>query len=496
MNRTDPNAYLNAADDAEMIQLAVDAAAETGEEVVIPRRNERTGRDIWILPRAVKLYTGSSVCLQNCHLRQADDSFDNIFKNSFARTEEGKRPANRQYDIRIYGRGNAVLDGGNHNGLVERNQRKEGRTFVLVNTPIHFVNCERIVVEDLRIIHSRYWGMCFHYCSEGRVSNIQFLSVGNCPNQDGVDLRTGCNNFIIENITGYTQDDTVALTALEGKGLDFLTRVDDMDDSIHNVIIRNITAETVCAQVRLLNNWGKKLYNVVIENIQSPVEYDPRDERSAGLPLRCPLSENYYIDGTTTVVPSDGVNFTDVYWGTFENGNRRAGASVRIGETNYFDPNDPSTMAKLGDCYNITVRNVQSRMLYPVIISRTLADSLIDNVQAFGDATCAVYFDGGEYDNIRVRDVSYSASSRHRETDGGVAAPKSGSRQCREIAPVYFNTGCEAANFSFDGITAAADSDAVFAGDGHAQLIVRDVVTRREDTPLVVGEGIAAKLLS
>ena len=163
-----------------MIQAAVDDAAQSGERVEIPRRNTRTGKDIWILPRAIRLYSGSTVILDNCHLRLADGAFDNIFKNSIARTEEAALVENRQYDICIAGMGNAVLDGGNHNGLVERNAREKGLS-TLVNTLIHFHNAQRIVVENLRMVNARYWGMTFHFCSHGRVSNLHFQSCGHCP---------------------------------------------------------------------------------------------------------------------------------------------------------------------------------------------------------------------------------------------------------------------------------------------------------------------------
>ncbi|NLD87463.1 MAG: hypothetical protein GX633_04320 [Clostridiales bacterium] len=475
-----PNYYLEAADDAEMIQLAVDAAAERGEKVIIPRRNLRTGEDIWRIPRAVKLYTGSAVIIDSARLRQTDDSFDNIFKNSFARTEAGKKLENRQYDITIEGIGDAILDGGNHNGLVERNQNSDGRPYVIVNSPIHLVNCERIRVKNLKIVNSRYWGMCFHYCSDGRVSDIYFTSQGNCPNQDGVDLRTGCSDFIIENISGYTQDDTVALTCLEGKGTDYLCRVENMDDSIHNVIIRNVTSGTRCAQIRLLNNYGKKLYNVIIENVQSSAEYDPTDSRARELPLRIPKGEHYYPE-TSCAMPDN------VYWSTFEGGERRAGAYVRIGENHYFDPNNPDSRAKLGDTFNIIVRNVQSRNLYPVIISRTLCDSVIENVQAFGDSNVAVFFDGGEFDNITLRDISYSRASRRRDTDKGTENP--GQRQYKYCSSVYFN-GSSAENLRFDTVVTSETSEAVFAGDGNVSLTARNIVKRREDIPTVLGEGI------
>ena len=89
MNLFNPNNYTHLSDDAAMIQAAVDAARESGASVVIPRHNERTGKDFWDLPRAVLLYSGSSILLDNCFLRQADESVDNIFRNSVCRTPEG-----------------------------------------------------------------------------------------------------------------------------------------------------------------------------------------------------------------------------------------------------------------------------------------------------------------------------------------------------------------------------------------------------------------------
>ena len=66
MNRYNPNAYTHLSDVAAMIQAAVDAARESGAQVTIPRHNERTGKDFWDLPKAILLYTGSCVVLDNC----------------------------------------------------------------------------------------------------------------------------------------------------------------------------------------------------------------------------------------------------------------------------------------------------------------------------------------------------------------------------------------------------------------------------------------------
>lgn len=477
MNRFNPNFYVNAKDDAEMIQSAVDAASECGEKVTIPRLNERTGENIWMLPRAIKLYTGSTICLDNCRLRQTDDSFDNIFKNSIARTDEGRLLKNRQYDIHIYGLGNAVLDGGNHNGLVERNANRDGRPRVIVNSPMHFVNCERICIENLRFVHSRYWGMCFHYCSSARISNIHFMSNANCPNQDGIDLRTGCNGFVIENISGYTQDDTIALTCLKDGGI---YDIDGMDDSIHNVVIRNITSFSLCAQIRLLNNYGKKIYNVLIENVQDSTEYDPCDERSNTIPRRIPMSENYYIDSETTSAMPGGE-----YWATFTPDRFWTAASVRIGENHYCDPNDPNSVAKIGHMYNITVRNVQSDARTPVFIARALCDSVIENVQVFGKSPVAVYFDKGEYDNLKLRDIAFNRNAYHDPKDDNVKEEDWCGFNSRAV--VYFKQA-KATNISVDGITTANDSPAVFAGSGDVSVKANDIYLRNQDTHIALGE--------
>lgn len=488
MEKFNPNFYLDAADDSEMIQAAVDAAKEFGEKVVIPRKNMRTGKNLWILPRAIKVYSGTTICIDNAHLRQADESFDNIFKTVHVFTEEAKKLENRLYDIHIYGVGNAVLDGGNHNGITELNQLKDGRPRVVESSPIHFTNAERIVIENLRIVNQRYWGMCFQFCSSGRISNIHFMSNGLVPNQDGIDLRSGCNSFIIENITGYTGDDTVALTALRN----LACQVENMDDSIHDVIIRNITSCTTCAQVRLLNHWGKKLYNVIIENVQSICEYDPCDERSAGIPIRIPLSDNYYMDSskTTCAVPKD-----EIYWYTFDNDERRPIVSVRIGDAYYFDPNDPTSIGKKGDTYNITVRNVQSRAMYPLLIAHTLCDSYIDNIQAFGDAISAIYFEKGEYDNIRVDGINYTASSKRRnEKDGGLEGEQVPVRPLLECSTVYFN-GPQMTNMRFNSIVTSKTNTAVFAGSGDIDIKARDIIMRCPETKLVSGKGIRVKVL-
>ncbi|MCR4578258.1 MAG: hypothetical protein K5784_10180 [Clostridiales bacterium] len=474
-----PNAYLNAADDAEMLQLAVDAAAATGESVVIPRHNARTGKEVWMLPRAVKLHSGSTVILDNAHLRLADEAFDGIFKNDFARTEEAGEYENRQYDIHVIGSGNAILDGGNHNGLVERNAENTALYPdvlpkypypALVNTLIHMHNVQRLSVENLRVVNARYWGMTFHFCTFGRVSNIHFMTMGGCPNQDGIDLRIGCHDFIIENITGYTQDDTVALTCLD----DSIARVKGVDPSIHGVIIRNICTASRCANVRLLNHYGHKLFNVVIENVQSSVEIDPALDQAPDFPYRLPDAEE--------VRPAR----TPYYWESFDKKGARAHVCVRIGENGYNDPNDPDSGAKLGDMFNIAVRNVQARSQIGVSLARALCDSSFENVQMFGDAACAVYFGKGEFENLRFSGIGFARGAILPDVD---KRPRDGNYGYEKPAAVLF-WGSVARSIFFDGLTTHPAGTDAFSGYGNVEVRARDVRLRSESAKLVSGSGI------
>ena len=95
----DINKFQNCACDSDMIQMALDEAKVIGASVVIPKRNKRTGRDIWEISRTVYLYDESILILQNCHLRMEDDSICNMFSNKKARTESVTKQEGKQRNI-------------------------------------------------------------------------------------------------------------------------------------------------------------------------------------------------------------------------------------------------------------------------------------------------------------------------------------------------------------------------------------------------------------
>ena len=460
----DPNYYSSLADDSAMIQAAVDEAAKYGEAVTIPRRNMRTGENLWVIERAIKLYSGSIVYLDNCNLIQADGVFDNVFRNSNNDTEIGLKREGRQYDIKIIGKGNASIDGGKHNGMTEVNHSHSGMPHIVYNSVFNFCNTERITIKDIRIINQRFWAFVFHYCSHGNISGIEFFAPHTVRNQDGIDLRTGCSHFNIENLSGVTGDDVVALTCLSNERDEMMIK-EGFDDSIHNVVIRNIRAISRCAFVRILNHYGKKIYNVLVEDLMEGINIDPMDSRAKELGI-------------------DLMQYNDI---------RRTNIGVRIGENKYFKE---GMHAKEGDTYNITVRNVYTRARAGVYLACTVTDSVIDNVRMFGDGNTAVYFEEGNMKNLTVSNIHYTQScnpNRKFNTRLFDERPNQEPDFEKYNCAVFFK-GTNAENVNFRDITVNENLDAVFGGFGNVNAKASGIKMANPDTPVKDGEGLNVEI--
>ena len=396
-----PNDFCQLETDSKMIQAAVDEAAKYGVRAVIPRYNERRGECLWELDEGIKLYTGSYVTLDSCYIRLADDTVIHFFENSVAdSTPDWWNPEHRQYDITLKGEGCVVLDGGKHNGVFEScfNIYDENGKFVkktefrgfkgaYVNRGLQFRNVERITVQGIRMVNCRYWGMNFELCSEGHVSDITFESLNHVPNQDGIDVRVGCHNFLIENISGKTGDDTIALTNFglpeaEGVGLDL---------DIHDIMIRNIRSYVTgrCDMIRLLNRGGAKIYNVQISGV---IDMTPEGEEHRPL------------------------------------------AAIRIGDLN----NYPFRLNIAGETRNITVRDVISRARFGVYVANSLTDSVFDNIMMTSEGGIGMYFNGCDTRNVFIDKLTYNSLSCVPESDRGYTHVHH-KVNIDTLAAIYFN---------------------------------------------------------
>ena len=274
---------------AEYIEREIAKAIEDG-----CRTAKITG--YWEIDRAVRLPSNITLILDSCHLRMADGVYSNMFVNEHYETEIGRTLAGTDKNINIKGRGMAIIDGGSFNGLTERTANKNGLPSMWKNNPLIFCNVDGFSISDVKVINQRWWALTFVYSRNGYLGNIEFCSCDTAidengkeyhtldynryedvlvKNSDGIDLRVGCHDIKIENITGFVEDDTIALTALdkgrEGKELS----VEGMVSDIYNVEIRNIRSASFCSMVRLLNQGGTKLHDILIDGVYDQSESCP-----------------------------------------------------------------------------------------------------------------------------------------------------------------------------------------------------------------------------
>lgn len=263
----------------KVIQQLISDTKAKGQTTVVLTGN-------YLINETVILSSNTTLLLKDCHLRLADGVFCNMFRNEHCYDTENRTRENADRNIKIIGEGRAILDGGNYNGLSERNSNKDGMPSIYNNNTVLFSNVENFEIRNLKVTNQRWWALNFLFCRRGKITDIDFLAdytmVENgvrvlgldkakaglvyVRNADGIDLRVGCHDIIIENITGFTGDDTVALTALPGKkALEFAVQGEPID--IYNVTIKNVMSSSFHTIVRLLNQGASKIYNILIDGV-------------------------------------------------------------------------------------------------------------------------------------------------------------------------------------------------------------------------------------
>lgn len=323
---------------------------ENGIVIIPPRRcDTEPDRDWWLLDRAILIPENTTIILQNCRIKLSDRCRDNFFRS--ANCGLGIADPQPITNIHIRGEGTCVLEGADHPRAagdgskvlscpcpklredlialadwIPEERKKSGNldfwdehahsygTDALDPNESHygdwrgvgilFANASYCSVENLRIICSHGWGISFEACSFGRIEKIDFDAcmakeidgmLMNMENQDGVDLRNGCHDIVISDITGGTGDDLVALTAIASDteyhpgGSLCTTQVMHNDWSrrekdIHDIIVRNISGYSkghICFHIRLLPAQAK-IYNVVIDGV---VDTSPKGFRAGGVLL-------------------------------------------------------------------------------------------------------------------------------------------------------------------------------------------------------------------
>ena len=381
--------------DNETIERAMRSRTADGIVIIPPRESDvEPERREWLLDRAILIPENTTVILRNCTIKLSDRCRDNFFRS--ANCGLGIEDPVRLHNIHLRGEGvcslvgadhpRATGDGGkilacpcpylpedicrlapwvpedqrtpeklafqyahDHSYGTDAGREEESQYGDWRGIGVLLANVEDFSIENIRIVKSHGWGISLEACANGRVEKIHFDAnmskeidgmLNNMENQDGVDLRNGCHDIIISDITGHTGDDVIALTAIVPDeevytpgGSMRTTHVmhndwSRRDPNIHDVIIRNVTAwSQLCWIVRLLP-CNTKIWNVVIDGI---------------------------IDDPPT--------------------GQTHGGTLLLGEADSsYGKNLPGSMS------NISISNVICHSLHPVIVDGYLKDSIITNL--------------------------------------------------------------------------------------------------------------------
>ncbi len=334
--------HYTTATDSEAFEQAI-ADLQSDRILIVPQRQSDAGpeRTFWLLDRAILLPENITVILQNCTIKLSDRCRDNFFRT--ANCGMGIEYPQRIRNIHILGIGTCTLLGADHPRATGDESKQlanpcpyetddlcamadwippERRTPDTINfwdrhnhsygtdagttesqygdwrgIGILFANTEHFSIKNLQISDSHGWGISLESCSDGTIEQIHFDACmskmidglrNNMENQDGIDLRNGCHNILISDITGKTGDDVIALTAIASEtyrpgGAVQNTHVMHSDwtqreKDIHDIIIRNVQAYSdLCYTIRLLPA-NAKIWNIIIDNV---IDTAPNDHPHA-----------------------------------------------------------------------------------------------------------------------------------------------------------------------------------------------------------------------
>lgn len=312
----------------------------------------------WEIDCAIRIPSNFTIILDNCHLRLADCCYSNIFVNQNNDTDIGRTQDGTDTNINIIGHGKAILDGGKYNGLSEKTQFTEGRPAIWKNNLILFTNVDGFKISGISCFNQRWWAINLVFCANGYVGNIDFCAndtgvdaEGNeyhglklasygealVKNADGVDVRMGCHDILVENITGFTEDDTVACTGMPGE-LEQAFFVNGLCQDIHHITIQNIRSAAYCSCVRLLNQGGTKLHDILIDGVFDMGPESPHMDRG-------------YL-------------------------------AIRIGDTHLYS----TRFQTAEETYNIAVKNVRGGGVYAVSLAGEIKNFSMYGIETFNGA--------------------------------------------------------------------------------------------------------------
>ncbi len=296
--------------DIQRIRSAIEAAKETTRKVTIPSSNAN-GTNLWILDSVILIPGNMTLILDNCTIQLSDQCRDNMFRSD--NVGAGITDPVRVENISIIGIGDVILKGANNpratgDGartltLNPQNEKEKGNWRVSYgsdagkegkkqkgdwrNIMILMAYVDGFKLENVNIENSHAWAVSFERVknadiSDVRINNPEEINIDGrkvlVSNKDGINLRHGCKNFRIDNISGRTGDDFVALSSLDtgAEGHDNGNLNSTMvtsrkwggpDDDTEEVVITNIACQTKYRGVAIRASDSASIHDVYIDGL-------------------------------------------------------------------------------------------------------------------------------------------------------------------------------------------------------------------------------------
>jgi polygalacturonase len=264
-----------------------------------------------MLDSAILIPSDMTIVLDNCTIQLSDQSRDNMFRSSNVgidisdpewikniiiigvgdvvlkgannprSTGDGARTLTLNPDEEI-AKGNWRVSYGTDSGREGLKQKGDWRNIMILMAYV-----DGFKMKNLNIENSHGWAVSFERTrnadiSDIRLNNPEEINVnGNKVkvfNKDGINLRHGCKNFRINNISGSTGDDFIALSSLDtGTGSNDNGNITSSmvttrkwrghEDDTKDVVISNISCRSNCRGVAIRASDSASIHNVSISGL-------------------------------------------------------------------------------------------------------------------------------------------------------------------------------------------------------------------------------------
>ncbi|HGH3644079.1 TPA: hypothetical protein ACJK7B_003200 [Acinetobacter baumannii] len=369
-----PNDFAGATQ-TDRMKAAVAFVKARGYGIIELAIDSQSNTNFWTVTEAITLPSNCWIYINRAIVKRGNGVFDNIFRNDGIVPDENPfnyaKELNQNQNILIFGNSKAdsFIDGNLAGAKVAPHPVTGGNPIPWVNdffgwraVSILFANTQHHHVFNLSVINSQSWSISNeHGCANFSYHDLYFNTT--VKNGDGVNVRFGCHDFEIYNIDAKTSDDTVAC------------------NSLNNFITQHPSGQyTYPTQVGGYadRGFGIDVYNGEIYNINA--------SSSAGIGVYFSGGSKVHDLNISNVKEYDGAT---VNW------------LVHI-ESNY------GNGAALGDCYNININDVDSKLTdKPVFLNAPLKDVWVNKVIQDKVTTTPAVSTGSRYiaDNVKTTNI-------------------------------------------------------------------------------------------